>query len=178
MASYPSILDSQTLKRLPVPDLRNIAQMQSANPLDVIPAATQPSVTERLPSLSPQTQTRMNPSYNPNSGPTLLGMPLSSTGLLPAAPSSVLRPPSGALLPIPNGLSDPMARNSQQQTLGAQNELRRMTLGGSGVQQITRPVDDNGMPTGEHVGALRHIGGCWHVSETLQSQSLLLAQRR
>jgi hypothetical protein len=43
--------------------------------------------------------------------------------------------------------------------LGDQNALSVLRKSGSGVDQITRPVDENGDPTGQHVGALRQVGG-------------------
>src|SRR5260370_19747501 len=54
---------------------------------------------------------------------------------------------------------DPAIQNTGLRLLGDQNELRRLGTSGSGVDQITKPVDANGNPTGQPVGMWRHIGG-------------------
>jgi hypothetical protein len=160
MATNPLVLDAQTLKRLPVPDLSQVQQMPSANPLATSPGPTMPNVSGLAslsdPSaLSPATLARLNPFARIGTSPS--DQSSQSLRLLPASTSVLSSPSSGPqLLPVPN---NPAVQNSQRQILGAQNQLQRMTRSGSGIHQITNPVDAQGNPTGQPVGPLRRIGG-------------------
>jgi len=66
-------------------------------------------------------------------------------------------------LPVPQA---PQVQNvpnatdlTNRRLLTDQNELRRLQTSGSGIDQITKPVDASGMPTGAPVSGLRKFGG-------------------
>lgn len=48
---------------------------------------------------------------------------------------------------------------TNRRVLGLGNELQRLNTSGSGIDQITKPVDASGMPTGAPVSGLRKFGG-------------------
>ena len=86
-----------------------------------------------------------------------LPLPNINGGTMPSAdPMAAMGAP-----PMPNvvKMPDPTVQNTRTRLLTDQNELQRLRSSGSGVDQITHPVDENGDPTGQHVGILRRAGG-------------------
>lgn len=83
-----------------------------------------------------------------------IGPPAAGQNSVPPPPIPMGTPPQ-SMSPLP----DPAIANTGARLLANQNELRRLTSSGSGIHQITNPVDANGNPTGAPVSGLRRFGG-------------------
>lgn len=138
-----------------------------------IPQTTDPTMTRTIapvptPAFAPPSMTRL-PIFGPDS------RKLTSTAVPNppgAADLSAIQSPAPTMqpLPAPNVRLDPQVAATQARTLGDMNRLQYLTNSGSGVQQITHPVDANGNPTGQKPSLLRRFGGVLaRIGDTAES---------
>lgn len=135
MSTNPLILDAQTLKRLPMP---NVSGQQM------------PSAVPNMPLQAPSVLSNVQASQN------LQRLPVPDMSSLPPMTSATPSVPSPVM---PTATLDPAIQNTRTRLLGDQNNYNRMLLGGSGTQQLLHPVDASGNPTNEPIGTGRRIGG-------------------
>ena len=95
------------------------------------------------------------------SGPQPLTVPGASTS--PSGPQPFAVPAARAL--------DSVAQNTTAQTLQDQARRDYLIKSGSGIDQITHPVDASGNPvTGQHISLLRRVGGvAARIGDVLES---------
>lgn len=110
--------------------------------LSVIPDALKALLAQRLgPQVVPQ----------PDVPPALIPMGAMSQG----QSMQPLPPPAMQQVNTP----DPTVTATRDRLASDQGELRRLQTSGSGIDQITKPVDASGNPTGQPVSGLRRFGG-------------------